>query len=260
MKLVELLDACKPTSVNLVFYHGIGDCVMFVPTVKRLTLLYPAIRFNILTLSGQERLFKFFNVSAEGLNSGVTDGIVDGVLTKTIKFEMSQPPMTKNERCCLEEIGIVNVDEPTQKLPTNNNKLIGFSFQNTCLPNYANPPEEYCRQLWDTAKNAGFLPIEVHFLHLYANPINKRYKFVDLSTREMACNIDNLLLAISACRKFVGVSSGPYFCAVHLLGYNNTCFLEKDSRLAEAYRSDFPKMLVKQDNPASLLKFLTSVD
>lgn len=260
MKLVELLDKHKPARVNLVFYHGIGDCIMFLPTAKRLMILYPSISFNILTLTGQEKLFKYFGIPAESLKGDIVDGIVNDVLTKTIRFDMSSPPVTKNEHCCLEEIGIENVPEPLQKLRTNNSKLVGFSFQNTCLPGYANPSEEYCRQLWNITKDAGFLPIEIHFLHQYANPVNKRYQFVDLSTREMACSIENLLLTISACRKFIGVSSGPYFCAVQLLGYNNVCFLEKDSRLVEAYRSSLPKIRVKHDDPSTLLEFLTYSD
>lgn len=259
MKLVELIDTHKPKRINLIFYHGIGDCIMFIPTVKQLIQLFPNISFSILTLKGQEKLFKLFNVPAEAYTNE-KDGIFDDVLIKTIAFKMASPLLTKNEYCCQEEIGIPNVDEPTQKKPTNNNKIIGFHFQNTCLPNYANPPEEYCQQLWGIAKDAGYIPLEIHFIHQYANPVNTKYKFVDFSTRDMACDIDNLMSTISLCKKFVGVSSGPYFCAVHLLGYNNVCFLEKDCRFSEAFRSDFPRLLSYQDDPMKLLGFLNDIE
>jgi len=215
--------------IGLLFYHGIGDCCMFMASVRALSKDYPNHEFVVLTLDGQHQLFHEFGVAAEAYQS---DEAFKGDLIYDVTFPMADGKIqTKNDLCCQLELGISPVTEDYYVQPTNDSKLVAVHYHNTCLPGGANPDEATAHMVWEVIREAGYIPIEVHFLHAFANPDNIQFNFVDFTTRKMECTIRNLLSVLNSCHKFIGVNSGPYFCALRTLGINNVMMLEKSYTL-----------------------------
>lgn len=237
-----LLDDIKSNpnlkQINLIFMHGIGDCIMFLPTIKKLMVTYPDIIFNIKTLRSQEHLFKYFNIISEPYDEKNKIPDTETVITRTINFDMPMKNITKNDTCCIKEIGFGEIDEIYKIYPENTtSKIIGTHFQNTCLPDLINPSEQQANDVWNIIKNKKLIPLEVHFLHSFANPRNKKYDFINFTTRSMECNITNMFNVINSCHKFIGVLSGPAHCASMLLGLNNVLFIENKIKITDTIKT-----------------------
>lgn len=223
--LFNLIQQIKPKTVDCLFIHGLGDCIMFCSAIKQFQTIFPDITFKVATLSGQELIFKKHNIFAYGY---INDEQIKSDLIFDVRFPMQPNGITKGDYCCEKELGIPEAPELYKEKLTNNSKLLGLNFHNTALPHGANPDEKQARDIWDLTKKHKFIPIEVHFIHVFANPINSQHPFIDFSTRKMECNLENLINIISSCSRFIGVNSGPFFCALSELGINNTAMIEKD--------------------------------
>lgn len=241
MKLKECLEKNDCKIVDLVFIHGIGDCIMFIPTVKALRNQYPSVHFRVMTIAKQVGLFKYFNIDSCEFKELSKDRICfnDGELYFVVVFNMSDGSnLTKNEKCCVDEIGIdCYIAEEYSVRKTIESKLVGIHFNNTCLPDGANPTNEIAHKIWKVVEECGLIPIEVNFIHDFHNPVNKMFDFVKLSTRQMECRVENMFNVMLSCRKFIGVNSGPFFSAMMLLGVNNVMMMEKHYKLKHVVRT-----------------------
>jgi hypothetical protein len=226
----------KHSEINLIFIHGVGDCIMFLPTAIALNKRFPNLK--ILTISGQEKLFRYFGIQSDVYKGEIINN--QNVYSKVINFPMPRGGLTKNDTCCSLEIGI---DNPTEIYPRDNCKniqikIIGVGFFNTSTPSNSNATEKDALLIWNSIKSFGFIPVEVHFIHTFSNPLNVKYKFIDFTTREMKCDIDNLFNIIVTCRAFIGVGSGPALCSAMLLGLDNLLYLERDIKSKDAIKSN----------------------
>jgi len=205
----------------LVFWHGLGDLVMFLPVWDALRVQYD------LTL---------------GLQPGVgQQDLVDGIeLTKplheyeeydhvfVVAFPMSEGGNTKTklDKCLEDEIGPVSYNREWRLYPGAQSRIVGVNFQGTCLPESTNPPEQVCRHVWDEVVEAGYVPLEVMFHHRFHNPRNVQYPFVTATTRHAEASVQNLIGTIVACHAFIGVASGPWVLARQILTADRVLFLE----------------------------------
>jgi len=226
-KLKEYLDTNLYKKVAIFFGHGLGDCVMFQILLDKLKELYPNISFTMALQKGldEETIYPdavFVNSREEAQKLEEFD------LVAQINFPVeTDPHLTKAELCCKTELGI----EPIcghKKLPDFPSPIVAVHFNLTALPSLANPSEEVAEKIWREIKEAGLIPIECHFSHVFDNPVNKKFSFVDSTVRNCQAKVSSLIGLLKVSRAFIGVVSGPFHCALSVLPFNRILYLEKD--------------------------------
>lgn len=233
-KLADILREEKPKTVAIVFWHGLGDLVMFLKPYQKLKELFPEIAFTLAVQKG----LGFEEVCP--LGSWYIDGSdldklssSDYDIAAKVHFPMSegQTEYTKGEWCCIHELGI-----PPEKghfLPVSAypSRLVGVHFNITCLPDAANPSRATAELIWNDILEAGFIPIETHFQHVFHNPVNVKFDFVDCTVRRVQPRISTLIGLLGSCRAFVGVVSGNFHVALATMFPSRIFFLEKHFKL-----------------------------
>lgn len=226
-KLKDYLDTGEYKSVVIFFGHGIGDCIQFMNILDKLKELYPDIKFIMGLQEGlnQETIYPdaiFVNSreDAQKLN--------DYDLVAQINFPVeTDPNLTKSELCCKTELGIELISGH-KKLPKFPSKLVAVHFHNTALPALANPDKETAEKIWNEILEAGWIPIESHFEHVYHNPENKKFPFIDCAVRRCKPQISTLISLLQISGAFIGTVSGNFHCAMSVMPYNRIAFLEKE--------------------------------
>ena len=218
--------------VLIVFWHGLGDLVMFLPAYKAIKEQFPAIHFDLAVQEGLS--FESIVPDALFINGDFLQNLEsqDYDIVSLVHFPMSegQVEFTKGEWCCIHELGIdpknghhLDIIGP--------NRLIGVHYNITCLPEAANPSKIVAEEIWNDILGAGFIPIETHFQHVFHNPVNEKFDFVDCSVRRVQPQISTLTGLLSQLRGFVGVVSGNFHCALAILPPGRVFFLEKHLKL-----------------------------
>lgn len=217
-KLAQVIEETQPKTVCLIFIHGLGDLIMFISPYYALKMRFPDISFRI----GLQPGLSFEDV--------VPDADFDicrdlGKLSESgydlvalVHFPMSegQQEFTKGEWCCIHELGIDPVCGHSA-LPVGKNRLIGVHFNITCLPDSCNPDRETAEKIWNEILGSGFIPIETHFQHVFHNPVNEKFDFVDCSVRRCKPQISSLTSLIGSLAGFCGVVSGNFHTALAIL-------------------------------------------
>jgi len=227
-KLKDYLDEGIYKKVLIVFWHGIGDVVQFMYVLDHLKGLYPGVTFDLGLCRGLDEETIYPNaILLDNLNN-----IEVGYdLTALIHFPVEIPGLTKSELCCREELGIELITgyKPLPKFPS---KLVAVHFNITCLPDLANPDEETAKKIWNEIHEAGWIPIESHFEHVFHNPVNKMFPFIDCTVRKCTPKIATLLGLLNSCGAFIGVVSGNFHCAMATMPHERIAFLEKEIPVA----------------------------
>jgi len=229
-KLIQEIST-DTNRVLIVFWHGLGDLIMFLNPYFRLKELYPDIQFDLAVQEGLsfEDIIPWTKF-VSGDQMGYLEDLPYDIVAK-IHFPMEDNgPLTKAEICCKNELGIDPVCGH-KLIPETPRRLIGVHFNITCLPDAANPDEETARKVWQEILDAGFIPIETHFEHVFHNPANKKFDFIDCSVRRARARISNLTGLFSSLAGFVGVVSGNFHLALAILPSNRVMFLEKHLKL-----------------------------
>jgi len=232
-KLVEYITP-ETKRILIIFWHGVGDAVMFFKPFEALKQQFPAIHFDLAFAKGltQEVMYPgALLVTGDDLKDDKLKAMDYDIVAK-VHFPMNeaQQEFTKGEWCCIKELGI----EPVwghSALPECQNRLVGVHFNITCLPGAANPDEETAKRVWNDILEAGYIPIETHFEHVFHNPVNKKFDFVDCTVRRAKAEVDSLIGLIRNLGAFVGVVSGNFHIALATLPPERIFFLEKDFKL-----------------------------
>jgi len=208
-KQKKLIEYLKPGGKYLIrFGHGLGDTVMFMPAFFALKQQYPESQIDIYLECGQEEIF-------ESVQDKEGDGY-DEV------FHLDYPMVeggngTKTEKCCREELGMTHPMLDVAYLPKKPSPLVALHFQGTALPNSVNCPPGVANQIWQEVIDAGKIPIEVHFKHIFHNPVNTRFGFVNRHVRDCKADLHNLIGLLQRCCGFIGVASGPFVAALSIM-------------------------------------------
>lgn len=229
------------------FGHGLGDCLMFAPCLNALRAQFPETQIDLYVENGQEEVWP----SVAGKDAPGYD------LVFSLPFSMSwsefrrteceAPPshvaplasswkganLTKQEQCCRDELGIEPPAREWAFLPDCESPLVGVHFQGTALPGSVNWPEWAAKQVWDEIMAFGKTPIECYYAHIFDNPANAKYDFVDPTLRNVPGKLSSLIGLLQRCWAFIGVASGPWCTAMAIMP-ERTLFLQKDHR-AEGY-------------------------
>lgn len=225
-KMSWYLDYMKPRRVLIVFWHGVGDVVQFLGLLDILKQKYPETQFDLGLQKGldEETLYPSA-VLLENL-----DNIEEGYdITFLIHFPVeTDPDLTKSELCCREELGIDPVTNYKLITKPFESKLCAVHFNLTCLPDLVTPEYDVAQQIWNDILNAGWIPIEVHFQHIYHNPVNTKFDFIDCTVRRCIPRLSSLIGLLQRCGAFIGVVSGPFHCALATMNTNRIAYLEKE--------------------------------
>jgi hypothetical protein len=232
------------SKVLIAFWHGLGDTLMFIPLFDLLKSKYPQHQFTLsLGLGfGQNCLY------AGSIDIPKADFLKEHDIAFVFGFPMSEGRLgiTKAEYCCIKELGIDPKDalslSPSFKgIMNQNNPFVAVHFQGTCLPGSTNPDEALSKRIWDDIVDAGYIPIDVHFKHLFHNPANRDYSWLTRTCRDIQPHIQTLFQVISNCRAFVGVASGPLVVSLALFP-ERTIYLQKHHQIF-CYVKDFKNVI-----------------
>lgn len=258
-KVCEVLAEKVPKKVGLFFWHGLGDCLMFVKPFNELRRLFPDIEIDLLLQKGmgQEAVFPgavFVGGESEAEGLGYE-------YIFHIHFPMSEGDkvvVPKAEKCCSVELGIPPISgHPI--LDTKSLKLVGFSFNATALPGPAGCQEDVANKIWEEAKAAGYKPIEIMMEHAYHNPENSQFPFVDLSLRKVGVDLEFMIGTIKLLTAFVGVSSGPIHLALSLLPTSRVGYLEKNFPLISITRDPVKVFNVREYKEGEMKRWLENL-
>ena len=219
--------------VLIVFIHGVGDVVMFIEVFEAIRTLYPRIHFDLGLAKelDQNNIYPCAVRLDPDWKSQVANMNYDLVFRSRFPMEDSQRPMvTKAEICCEKELGIQPIAKYPQLIPK---KIVAVHFHSTAVPELASAPETAARRIWEEIALAGFIPVETHFEHVYHDPANTRFAFVDHHVRDWPARLDTLMALLGAADAFVGVASGNFHLALSILGPSRVMFLEKSLKVTQ---------------------------
>jgi hypothetical protein len=219
--------------VLIVFIHGVGDVVMFIEVFKAIRTLYPGIHFDLGLAKelDQNNIYPCAVMLDPDWKLQVANMNYDLVFQSRFPMEDSQRPMvTKAEICCEKELGIQPIAEYPQLIPK---EIVAVHFHSTAVPELASAPETAARRIWAEIALAGFIPVETHFEHVYHDPANTRFAFVDHHVRDWPARLDTLMALLGAADAFVGVASGNFHLALSILGPSRVMFLEKSLKVTQ---------------------------
>lgn len=221
---------------------------MFIPVMDALRRQYPMIEFKLGVPKGLSYLDivpDAIEIDGDECNKDEITSTLGFDLVAKITFPMNegQEEYTKGEFCCIHEIGI-NPVSGHGSLPTHKrSRLCAVHFQITCLPESCNPDEATAERIWNDVLQAGWVPLEVHFQHIFHNPVNAKFGFIDATVRRCVPQIKTLSGLIENAGAFVGVVSGPFHVAMSVLPTDRILLLEKDFK-----RGHFTKKGIRTAN------------
>jgi len=233
-KVADVLRASPDgRKVLIVFWHGVGDTLMFLPVFDYLREQFPQHAFTLGLLPGVDQdvfLAKHWPVvavpEAEFLNGHDMAFVVSFPMNEGSGVE------TKAEYCCRVELGL---PARTFGLPDlagpKPNKLVGMHLQGTCLPGSTNPDEATAKRLWDDVAAAGFVPFDLHFCHTFHNPANAVFPWATRSCRDLPPSLTTLQMMIERCVAVMAVASGPFVLAASIMP-RRTIYLQKHHHIS----------------------------
>jgi hypothetical protein len=219
--------------VLIVFIHGVGDVVMFIEVFKALRTLYPSIHFDLGLAKelDQNSIYPCAVLLDSDWKSQISTMNYDLIFQCRFPMEDPQrPTVTKAELCCEKELGIQPIAKYPQLVPK---KIVAVHFNSTAVPTLANAPKNPARRIWEDITLAGFIPIETHFEHVYHDPMNIKFDFVDHHVRVWPARLDTLMALLGASDAFVGVASGNFHLALYILGPSRVMFLERSLKVTQ---------------------------
>jgi len=262
-KLSHYLDILKKGKVGLCFGHGLGDTVMFLNVFDKLASLYPDIQFDLILqrnlgfeelvddIVGKNKAVVYTHDLSYNQETSEYDIIAD------IDFPMSenQTEITKAEKCCRDELGIELISGH-KKITCGVNKLVGLHLQITCLPDSANVPYDIAKKIWQEIKDAGYIPLEILMEHVFHNPVNKKYDFIDRHLRDIPPKISTLIGIIEDCNKIICCVSGVFHTALSILSPERICLLEKDFLAPSFTKLSIKRINIKEYQDGSIKDWL----
>ena len=271
-KIADCLQGLKSgTKVGLIFRHGVGDILMFLPYFDRLKALYGGLVIHLLIVRDYEGqlyekrddLVRFRPADAEAV-FGRYDCLFE------LKFREGTPQevfgglsrMTKPDISFAEEIGL----DPRQigaqacRLQRHKSKYIGFMFNRLGkgFTEDSNVPYALAKYLWLRTKHLGFIPIEIMFMNrdYTVNESAKKYDFVDRTTRDLDATFENVISVFDTLRGICAIDCGFFHIAYSYFSHKNILYLQLTAPLGYLTKfDDIPNFNFLQGEKFSDRKF-----
>lgn len=213
------------TKVLIVFWHGMGDLLMFLPVYNHIVKIYSDLRFDLCIQAGVGHEY----IAPDAIVVDEADFVTEHDMAFVVNFPMGEgdDSMTKSEHCMVQEIGLPPKFFGLAPVQPQGNRLVGVHLQGTCLPGKTNPDDALAERVWNNIIEAGYVPIDLHFEHLYHNKDNVRYPWLTRHCRDLMPSLATLQMLMWQCMAFVGVASGPWVLALTTMP-DRTIYLQKD--------------------------------
>ncbi len=228
-KVTEIINEKSPKSVLIVFWHGLGDLIMFLPYYEHMVeyCKNDNIHFDLALLPGLGQR----DICPSALEMSEEDFNTNHEIAFVINFPMAEGKegITKGEYCCTEELGIPPFYKSLDLLGRKN-LLVAVHMQGTCLPGSTNPESEVNKEIWNDIIEYGMVPIDVHFQHVFHNPVNELHSWVSRNCRDLKPKINTLISLIQTAEAFIGVASGPLMLSLSIKP-QKTIYLQKNHNL-----------------------------
>ena len=245
--LVEYLKTYKDNEkIGLIFKHGVGDILMFLPYFDFLKSLYKSLIIHLLIIRDyEEQLYEkrddLVRIDKEEKMYEDYDHLFELKFREYTPYEAFIDKTFnkfKPELCFEEEVGLdPSLVEPTiVKLQNHKSKYIGFTF-NRLGKNFNemyNVPYELAKYMWLRTKQLGFIPIEIMFIHsdYEVNKTSEKYDFIDRSTRDLNATFENVISIFSTLRGYASIDNGLFHVAVNYLNHKNVLYFDLVAHLS----------------------------
>lgn len=225
-KLAHILAQYPAGSkILIVFWHGVGDTLMFMPLMSCLSDYYKGkyvFDLGLLPGVGQADYVRYHKLYRAGQVLELPEEkFLEGYdAAFVVSFPMCEGVPgagTKAEYCCIHEFGLPQLwneiwtASPIGLVP---NRLVGLHLQGTCLPGSTNPDPATAKCLWEDVLSAGGVPIDLHFEHTFHNPENAPFSWATRHCRDLKPDLITLQMMIERCAVVVAVASGPFVMAL----------------------------------------------
>lgn len=272
-KVYNYLSSKYRGSGLFIFQHGLGDLMFFLPMFNRLREDFP--KWNLKIGSDPRRGFDF-------LGEKIYEPLVPETYRTTVQkfthvfdIHYPEPPHTdegftvKPYLCNEKELGIPHyIWSPANlgvQMKNDNSNLVGCHFFGNTNSFGKNPTEVCARRIWSEVKEAGYTPFEVHMVHHFTKPRNKKlgYSFFNSSNSlrfDGAPSIKKILNKITECKYFIGVDSGPLYLAATLLGFDKVIGLERYLKIDRYTPIKFPKINVAAYSVGVTVNYLKKLE
>lgn len=223
--LVDLITS-ETKKVLIVFFHGVGDVVMFNGIFDKIRETWPSVEFEVAFLKGLD--LETLMPEAVMLDGNWEEQIAElphdfAFLSHFPLEDANDPDTTKGEIACVREYGIRPFSVHKQIVAP---RLVAVHFQCTSVPGVANIDPKVAERIWNEILEAGCQPIETHFQHVFHNPVNEKYPFIDNHSRGNTARLRNLIALLGASECFIGGVSGNFHLALSILGPHRVLFLK----------------------------------
>ena len=244
-----LQQAPAGSKILIVFWHGLGDTLMFLPLFDYVRQQFPQLVFELALLPGVDQenfLTTYHRKRWPAIAIPEDQFLTSHDAAFVISFPMNEGlnNMTKAEYCCQIEFGLppMYFGLPPLHTPVKRNNLVGLHLQGTCLPGSTNPDEELAHRIWDAVLAAGYIPIDLHFKHAFHNPQNADFPWATRSCRDLPPSIGTLQLMMERCMAVIAVASGPFVLAASIMPHR-TIYLQKHHPI-ECYLQNFQNVIL----------------
>jgi hypothetical protein len=245
-KLVELLDGDRNGGrILLIFNHGLGDLINFLPLYDEFKHLYGG-KWRIELGGANERGFQYIIPEYRGMGN---DNLRDlyRLYKHIVRLSYPEPDSQQKQSgiakpyiCNQMEIGIRDYEWKPWKNPNyaplnSDSKRIGVHFFGNSNEGIKNPTKEDANQIWDEIKETGYEPFEIHQVHSFTFDKNLWHpSFIkeNETLRYKKPNLGIMSQEIQKCKYFIGVDSGPLYLAGSILGFDNCIGIERYLNIA----------------------------
>ena len=244
-KLVDYLNEYQPGSrIGLIFKHGVGDILMFLPYFDYLKSLYKDLTIHLLIIRDYEE--QLYEKRDDLVRIDKDEKIYENYdYLFELKFREGTPQevflnksfnFQKPELCCIEELGInpKNVGPSIVNIQNHKTKYIGFTFNRIgkygAFNKLYNIPYELAKYMWLRTKQLGFIPIEIVFLHPDSinelDEVSKMYDFIDRTSRDLLPNFENVISIFSTLRGYATIDNGLFHIALNYFNHRNILYFD----------------------------------
>lgn len=208
-------------TVLLVFRHGLGDLLMFLPGFDNLVSQHKETEFTIDVEKGMgyEETHPSCVVEPDRSKFDIVMNVDDLQNHEEFKGPFIDTVGPKGRHC--PRVG-------HHQLPKVESPIVGVHFHSTCCNNWIGAPEETARKVWEDIIRAGKIPVETHMVHKYGNW--KKFDWEDGIYKARA-SVKNLSGILQRCFAFVGVVSGNFHVALGCLPYDRIMCLQRGERV-----------------------------
>jgi|APIni6443716594_1056825.scaffolds.fasta_scaffold00002_2 ADP-heptose:LPS heptosyltransferase len=273
-KVVDYLKNIISGKILLLFPHGLGDLILFMPIVEELKRRFPRVNIKI----GGDGKRGFGDIIGDNFFS--IDGFGDyrkilRQFSYVFNIQYPEPDMKRSVvtiqkpyLCNSKEIGLEDfVWKPYRlkvELKNENSKTIGVHFFGNTNSRHKNPTETCASRICKEIKEVGYIPFEVHMIHHFTKDqnlfIGNNLFGKENSLRSEKPNVQTMINKIVECKYFVGVDSGPLYLAGSILGFDKVIGVQKYLEIGRYLPIEIPKIDVRYYKPRSIFNELKRLE